>query len=548
MSASRKKQLRREEKAAALTERQQAERKEASKLRLYTVLFTAVIIVMIAVVIFTLVGKSGIIERNTTAATVGDTKISAVEMNYYYIDSVNQYLNTYGDYASLFGLDTTLPLDEQYADEANGQTWSDYFVESAMTNMQQTYALYDAAQAEGYTMPQEAQDTIDSTIETLELYATMYGFSSADGYIKAMYGAGANEASLRDYMEVQYTAQYFYNDTMEGMTFTDEELRAAEAENFDAYSSFSYDYIHIPVSAFYEGGTTDEEGNTTYSDEEKAAAQESAKTVAEGIAENAQAEPAILETLISQLAGNNEDLSTASLINVEDRLYSSVDAKIGEWLTSGDHAEGEITCIENSSTSTDAEGNETTTVSGYYIVRYVGKDANEMNLINVRHALIGFEGGTTDESTGTTTYSEEEKATAKATADDLLAAFQAGEATEEAFAEMANTNSTDTGSNTNGGLYENVYPGQMVTAFNDWCFDETRQPGDTGIVETEYGYHIMYFVGQSETTYRDYMISSTLQSEELAAWETELFDAVTVETVNLKYINTGLTLSTGEDA
>ena len=48
--------------------------------------------------------------------------------------------------------------------------------------------------------------------------------------------------------------------------------------------------------------------------------------------------------------------------------------------------------------------------------------------------------------------------------------------------------SADTGSNTNGGLYTEVYQGQMVTEFNDWCFDESRQPGDTGIVYNEGGY------------------------------------------------------------
>ena len=35
----------------------------------------------------------------------------------------------------------------------------------------------------------------------------------------------------------------------------------------------------------------------------------------------------------------------------------------------------------------------------------------------------------------------------------------------------------------------------MVPTFNDWCFDESRQEGDTGIVKTDYGYHVMYFVG-----------------------------------------------------
>ena len=38
----------------------------------------------------------------------------------------------------------------------------------------------------------------------------------------------------------------------------------------------------------------------------------------------------------------------------------------------------------------------------------------------------------------------------------------------------------------------------MVTNFNDWIFDASRKPGDTGIVESDYGYHIIYFVGDNK--------------------------------------------------
>ena len=51
---------------------------------------------------------------------------------------------------------------------------------------------------------------------------------------------------------------------------------------------------------------------------------------------------------------------------------------------------------------------------------------------------------------------------------------------------------------TSGGIYENIQRDQMVKEFEDWCFDEARQPGDSGIVKTKYGYHIMYFVGDGE--------------------------------------------------
>ena len=60
---------------------------------------------------------------------------------------------------------------------------------------------------------------------------------------------------------------------------------------------------------------------------------------------------------------------------------------------------------------------------------------------------------------------------------------------------MANEFSADPGSNTNGGLYTEVYVGQMVEEFEAWCFDEARQVGDYGIVRTSLGFHIMYFSG-----------------------------------------------------
>ncbi len=114
--------------------------------------------------------------------------------------------------------------------------------------------------------------------------------------------------------------------------------------------------------------------------------------------------------------------------------------------------------------------------------------------VDVRHILIQVEGGTTDEN-GATTYSDEEWETCRSEAQAILDSYLAGEKTEESFAALANEKSEDPGSNTNGGLYENVYQGQMVEPFENWCFDESRQYGDTGLVQTTYGYHVMYYVG-----------------------------------------------------
>ena len=83
----------------------------------------------------------------------------------------------------------------------------------------------------------------------------------------------------------------------------------------------------------------------------------------------------------------------------------------------------------------------------------------------------------------------------------------------------------------------------MVTNFNDWCFDSARTAGETGIVETEYGYHIMYYVGATDYTYRHYMIENTLISEDIQEWHDALVADVTVTVKNLKYVPTGMILS-----
>lgn len=125
----------------------------------------------------------------------------------------------------------------------------------------------------------------------------------------------------------------------------------------------------------------------------------------------------------------------------------------------------------------------------------VTRDAGKY--VDVRHILLMPEGGTTDEETGETTYSEEEWEACRQAAQEVYDLYLAGEMTEDSFAQLAVEHSVD-GSASVGGLYENVYEGQMVPNFNDWCFDEARKTGDHDLVRTEYGYHIMYFVDSAD--------------------------------------------------
>ena len=557
MSASSKKKLRSAERAEKLTEKQLQEQKEAKKLKIFTIAIVAVVALMLVFAIYTAVSRtiinSGVREANTTALTVGVAEnnslslpvsahaLSNAELNYFYIDSINNFANNYGSYASLFGLDTTKPLDEQFYDEENGTTWADYFLESATTSAQAVYGLNDAAAAAGFTLPEDYAAQIDGTMTNLDAYALRYGYPDTETYVKAMYGNGATVEGLRDYFELTITAEAYQTHYAESLVFSEADLRAEDDADPMQYNGFSYNSYYLAASKFLEGGTTDEEGNTTYSDEEKAASVAACEAAAKALAEGEYADAAALDNAIAALSVNAETENAASTAYT-DTLYSSVNSVIRDWVTDSSRKAGEVTCTPSTSTSTDEEGNETTTTNGYYIVMFQGSTDNIYPLANVRHILVAYEGGSYDSTTGQTTYSAEEMATAKLKAEELLEQWKNGDATEESFAALANENSADS-DGTDGGLYENVYPGQMVTNFNDWCFDEARQPGDTGIVESSYGYHVMFYSGDSETNYRDFMIENTLRSEAANEWYNTLIEAMTKTEGDTRYIDKDLVLS-----
>ena len=526
MSASDKKKLRAAERAEKLTERQQAEQKEAKKLKIMTIAFVVTLAVMVVFAAYigitkTIEGK-GIREKNTVALTVGEHEISNAELTYYYVDNINNFMNNYGGYATLLGLDTTKPLNEQIRDEATGKTWADDFLNTAVENVKAVYAMNDAAKAEGFALTEEQKTNVDGIISNMQASALLYyGYPDLNTYLKAMYGNGADEESFRQYVLMSYTAdayQAHYNDSL---TYEDADIREEEAKDFDAYTSYSYNYYYLNGSNF----------------DNLEAAEEAAKLLTAEEIDSVEA----LNAAIAALPVNAES-TTAASNESKDVLHNNVNAAFAEWVTDSARKAGDLTYIPHNYTSTDENGKETTELRGYYVVMFNGRNDNNTAMANVRHILVAFEGGSYDANTGLTNYSAEEKLTAKLEAEKLLEEWKNGAADEESFAALANEKSDD-GDGTTGGLYENINPStNFVSSFKNWALGK-HLAGDTGIIESEYGYHIMYYAGESQLTYRDYMIESTLRSNDLSKWYTELVDAASAEIVDTKYIPADLILS-----
>ena len=535
MSASDKKKLRKEASAQLLTEKQLQQQKEAKKLKAYTIAFVAAMILVACITLAVLgvraVNNSGVIQNNTIAANVGENQLSSVELSYYFTDEINAYYNewyqtysTYTDaYLKMMGWDTSKPLDEQIQDEPTNTTWAQYFLNAALDQAKNDYALAAKAKAEGFELPDEDKTTLTNLLSNIETYATMYGYNNAKQYLRAMYGYGSTPETYGEYYERSLLASAYATAHHDGLTYDDSKIRDYEADKMAEFNSYTYTSAYMSYTYFQQGGTKDEEGNVTYSDEENAAARQSMKEAADKLATATSAEE--LEAMVKEISV--KEGSSISVSKNENMLYSGITSSVRDWLSSADRKEGDIAAIANVSTIENEDGTKTEQTNGYYVVIFHGVNDNTTAMGNVRHLLVKFEGGTENEETGEVTYSDAEKAAAKEEAEGYLKTWQEGEATEESFIELVKKNSDDS-SASEGGLFEDINPDSTyVDSFLNWSIDAARKTGDTAVIESEFGYHVMYFVGNSELTYRDYMITNKMRESDHEDWYNAIVDAVT---------------------
>lgn len=219
-----------------------------------------------------------------------------------------------------------------------------------------------------------------------------------------------------------------------------------------------------------------------------------------------------------------EDMKTNdSLTLLKDQSYgaSSADEKFNKWAFDKNTAVGSTYIVENADT-------------GYtvYMMSEPVHTAPDAKTYDVRHILISFpkaEEGKEEEKKDdvevelldASAYDvtvdidvDLEKTGDKETykkAQDILKEYLDGDKTENAFAELAKKYSEDSNAE-QGGIYTGVTEGRMVKEFENWSLAKDRKYGDVGIVESSYGYHIMYHVGAETTTWKD-VIKTDLATE-----------------------------------
>lgn len=510
-----------------------------------TIVLIAIVALLALALIFVIFADSGIKDRNTVIVSSDNYEVTATMIPYYansaYSNMFYQYFNIY--YSYLGDANTAY----QYAAQMMSSYTLDDFFDSALVSAKEIVVLCEAAKANGLTLDDEDNASIKEAL------------ASFGSDFSGTFGTGVKEKDVRKAMELEALAGKYYDKFYEEKTdaVTDADIQKYIEENKEDFYASHYLKFDITLSA------EDYMDLEAQFEEAKALADKylpliaAAKTESEfknqiirylvdrdfnaaaqtELSEETLADEAALEavkqTVITNLiatlvdekeAENIADAATAKVYaTLESTCSDALDDLAGEqayvesaeadeikWLVNADSLQYSTKSVDN---STDEEYSH----SVYMLTEPLHMEDSET--VNVGHILVKAEEGTA---------TEEELTAAEKEAQEILATYLAGEKTKESFETLAKEKTDDSGV-----FYDNVAKGQMVEAFENWIFSEDRKEvGETGIVKTEFGYHVMYWNGKGENT------SVTSAKEGIVSKQYQSFveEAAKALTINEKYV------------
>ena len=534
----------------------------------YKVAKAVISVICVALVIAAAVGicfAYGVPQRMLPAVTVGDRTYSVAEYEYYYTSlygsqaqSSAQMAEQYGSAALLAALgqfDHTVHPEKQTTklDDESTVTWAEYF-DKSIVDMFQSYEYYFAQCKElGIELDDDDHAEIDELIESVKTYADTYSVS-VTRYLGSYYGNGMTMKLYRNILEDQKLAEKYiaHIEAENEAAITDEAIE--EAYNADPSAYQVIDLRVFGISTDGSSVTADNAENETSSDVDTEALKADALKKAEEFCGKITDEQSFIDLSVEYAAESDKEAFKNESATVANQISKSVVAaniseELSEWLFEEGRAHGDKYFVES---------NDGDFVYVVFVVRPAYRE--DAPKVDVRHILVSYETGVNHMKAHETDGTEHNEAAIFAAEADKAAEefgltvdydFAAAQnsaytkdvvdatysatydiyesyrenATEENFAELANNYSADTSSTTasetgDGGLYEDIAKGSMVDNFDAWIYDANRVAGDVGIVQTEYGFHIIYFVERNERAdWEDTVVES------LASETTEAFNA-----------------------
>lgn len=437
-------------------------RKEKRNSIIITVCVILAAVLILGLVVLNKMNNSGVMLRSTTAAESENNKVTGTMMAYFY----NTNLQSYAQYLSMLGVDTSKSLKAQEcAYVEGGGTWFDYFTTLTKSYVKELLAVCEAAKKANVSLDDDDRATIQNNIKAIEEQAAANNHTIVT-YLAATVGNGINVKDIEDCIGLMLLADKYKKEYTDSLSYTNEELEAFYSENQADYDGYDYYIYTLKASDFME---KDAEGNAIG---DTAEANEKAKAAADvlaGAGDAAEFEALVSEYVRANIADSDASVDSAlKAMSIKHALKSSLSEDVAGW------AESATACNTFTVTNEDSY-----TITVYMLVKEAYR--YDMMARNVRHILFS-----------TDTYEDSTKV------NEVYLDWESDGFTEDKFVKLSTQYNEDTGSQATGGLYENLSYGETVEEFNDWAFDEARVPGDHGMIETSYGWHIMYYVGEGD--------------------------------------------------
>lgn len=428
----------------------------------FRLILAGIVLVAILLTAYWVMVQTGTIARSATALFVGNHKISAAELNYYYYSLLQ---NEYGIDPNTAEAKTQ--LDQKYTDESFA-TYRDYMHDQAAKRVREQVAFADLAVAQGLSLTDTEKGLFDQeTLPMLNNAAQQQGVS-LDNFLLRFYGRGVDLGMLRRVFERSQLAQKAQTKYHDDLVIPDDELQAAYDKARDDYDLIDYRSFVVAAATTTSGAT---EADRTKAKEE---ARTKANEMLAKMTDEATFRSVAAENAPEASKADYQDPAKDMTLNINKSKQAVLGTtSVENWLFAAERKAGDKTVIAEDSGST--------------ILYFLKRARDDQPSRDVRHILV---------LANRTSSSAEQIAAAKKKAEDILAEFQAGDKSDASFAALAGAKTEDPGSKETGGLYEKITKSSgYETEFLNWAIDPARQVGDTGIVQTTHGFHIMYLKG-----------------------------------------------------
>lgn len=455
--------------AAAKAERKLQHRKKILRITAISVASVAAVAAIAAGTVY-LVDHSGVMLRTQTAVSTKHYSLSNAEYCYFYDQCYNNYLDSFEAVGEEPAFDPDKKRSHQQTDD--GTTWHDFFLESTNSVVQDLLQHCEMAYDADYHLTEEQLATCAENAATLDMTTMPKGVRRED---------------IQTAMELEMLGNSYYEQLINAIEITDEELQQGYEKNKAAYQT--WDMLCYTIAWTEDADAT-----------APSLKQEEAKQYAEELA--ACQSPAAFEEYVTHFllnikqktADEAQQLVNAMALSTNGTSYS---AAVSQW------------AMEESPALYDTYIYTEDGQNSYQVYMLTSLPTrNESDAVDFRIIVLPY-----------ASYTDADGA--RKQADALMKQWQQNGSDESAFSNLATMYTSDSSTFQNGGLVS-AYSADRTTygkEIIDWLYADGRKKGDTTIISADDAGNgavlMVYFADDSPLTVWENQVKNDLYEAKL---------------------------------